>query len=70
MVSVIVRDPTGNHTIRQLPLRGVSQGSIVPHTWVQVSGRTAFIPIGIEVELDAAFVSALIDSGFTIEAVA
>ena len=66
MVSVVVKDPTGSHTVRQLPLRGVSQGTIAPHTWMQVNGITAFVPIGVEVELDAAFVSALTDAGFNV----
>jgi len=69
MVSVVVKDPTGSHTVRQLPLRGVSQGTIAPHTWMQVNGITAFVPIGIEIELDEPFLSALSDAGFSIEEV-
>jgi len=63
---VTVRDPSGNHTIRQFPMRGVSQGTIAPHCWASVNGNTAYIPIGVEVELGEAFVSALTDSGFVV----
>ena len=66
MVSVVVKDPTGNHTISQFPLRGVSVGTIAPHTWMQVNGVTAYVPLAVPVTLTQSQVDALEDAGFVV----
>ena len=73
MVNVVVKDPTGAHTVRQKVLRGVSQGVVADHLWASVGGRVAFIPLHVEIdraELGESMISALIDSGVTVEEVA
>jgi len=69
MPEVIVKDPTGDRTIRQHVLRGVTQGTVAPHCWAQLNGVTFRVPVGVPIELTTPQASVLLDAGYTIEEV-
>ena len=69
MVAVVVKDPSGDKTIRQHVLRGVTQGTIEPHFWAQHNGVTFRVPVGVPIELTAPQASVLLDAGYTVEEV-
>jgi len=58
----VIHSPSGMRTHAFPP--------VANHVWASVNGQVAYVPIGVEVELGEAFISALLDSGVTVEEVA